>query len=79
MARTPKETTSEEPSSFESALAELEQLVSAMEGGQMPLDSLLDSYRRGALLLDYCRGRLKSVEDQVKVLDGALLKPWVDA
>jgi len=78
MARTPKETTPTDPPSYEAALAELEQLVAAMEGGQMPLDRLLDSYRRGAQLLDFCRIRLKAVEDQVKVLEDGQLKPWTD-
>lgn len=67
------------PASYEDALTELERLVSAMEGGQMPLDSLLESYRRGAELLSFCRGRLDAVETQVKVLDDGQLKPWVDA
>lgn len=79
MARSPKETTSADPSSYEAALAELEQLVAAMEGGQMPLDRLLDSYRRGAVLLEFCRSRLKAVEDQVKVLEDGQLKSWTDA
>lgn len=79
MARTPKETTPADPPSYEAALAELEQLVAAMEGGQMPLDRLLDSYRRGAQLLDFCRTRLKAVEDQVKVLEDGQLKSWTDA
>ncbi len=60
-------------------MAELEALVSAMEGGQMPLDRLLDSYQRGAELLDYCRGRLKAVEDQVKVLENGRLKDGAGA
>ena len=30
----------------------------------MPLDELLDGYRRGAELLNYCRGRLQAVEEQ---------------
>ena len=74
MARAPKESAAEEPASYESAMSELEALVSAMEGGQMPLDRLLVSYRRGAELLDYCRARLKAVEDQVKVLDDTRIK-----
>lgn len=79
MARTPKEAAPADPPSYEAALAELEQLVAAMEGGQMPLDRLLDSYRRGAQLLDFCRSRLKAVEDQVKVLEDGQLKPWTEA
>ncbi|MDM4767230.1 exodeoxyribonuclease VII small subunit [Pelomonas sp. SE-A7] len=67
------------PASYESALAELEQLVSAMEGGQLPLDQLLDNYRRGAELLGFCRERLVAVEQQVKLLDAGELKLWEDA
>ena len=54
-----------EPASYEQALAELDRLVTQMEGGQLPLDQLLDGYRRGAELLAYCRGRLQAVEEQV--------------
>jgi exodeoxyribonuclease VII small subunit len=61
---------------YEDALAELERLVAAMEGGQLPLDQLLDSYRRGAELLALCRSRLDAVEQQVKVLEDGQLKPW---
>jgi exodeoxyribonuclease VII small subunit len=65
------------PPRYEDALAELERLVAAMEGGQMPLDHLLDNYRRGAELLVFCRARLEAVEQQVKVLEDGQLKPWV--
>lgn len=65
------------PASYEEALAELEGLVGAMERGEMPLDRLLESYRRGAELLGFCRGRLEAVEAQVKILDDGQLKPWV--
>jgi exodeoxyribonuclease VII small subunit len=74
MARNP--TSSQEPASYELALAELDRLVQQMEGGQLPLDQLLDSYRRGAELLAFCRGRLQAVEEQVKVLEDGQLKAW---
>lgn len=64
------------PASYEDALAELDRLVSAMENGQLPLEQLLVSYRRGAELLEFCRGRLQAVEQQVKVLEEGQLKPW---
>ena len=67
------------PSSYEDALAELERLVAAMEAGQLPLDQLLETYRRGAELLAFCRSRLDAVEQQVKVLEDGQLKPWVAA
>ncbi len=68
-----------EPASYEAALAELDRLVQQMEGGQLPLDQLLDAYRRGATLLAFCRTRLQAVEEQVKLLDDGVLKPWTAA
>lgn len=62
--------------SYEQALAELDGLVQQMEAGQLPLDELLDSYRRGADLLAVCRSRLQTVEDQVKLLEDGQLKNW---
>ena len=61
---------------YEEALAELERLVQRMEDGQMPLDQLLGSYKRGAELLELCRARLAAVEEQVKVLEDGQLKAW---
>jgi exodeoxyribonuclease VII small subunit len=66
-----------EPPRYEDALAELERLVQRMEDGQLPLDQLLDNYRRGAALLELCRSRLGAIEQQVKVLEDGQLKPWV--
>lgn len=68
-----------EPASYEAALAELDRLVQSMESAQQPLDQLLDSYRRGAELLSWCRSRLDAVEQQVKVLENGQLQPWSDA
>jgi len=65
-----------QPATYEEALGELERLVAAMEGGQLPLDRLLESYKRGADLLTFCRARLEAVEEQVKVLEDGQLKPW---
>jgi exodeoxyribonuclease VII small subunit len=64
------------PASYEAAVAELDRLVAAMETGQMPLERLLASYRRGAQLLAFCRERLQAVEEQVKVLEDGQLRPW---
>jgi len=70
-------TTAASPTSYEDALGELDRLVAAMEAGQLPLDRLLESYKRGAELLTFCRTRLEAVEQQVKVLEDGQLKPWV--
>jgi exodeoxyribonuclease VII small subunit len=77
MAKTPPPSApaSAEPS-YEDALAELERLVASMEGGQLPLDRLMQAYGRGAELLNLCRQRLNAVEQQVKVLEDGQLRPW---
>ena len=62
------------PVDFESALAELEQLVNAMEGGALTLDSSLAAYRRGAELARLCQDKLCAAEQQVKVLEADVLK-----
>ena len=64
------------PASYEVAMEELDQLVAQLESGALPLDALLSSYQRGAVLLQYCRERLLAVEDQIKVLDDGVLKTW---
>lgn len=68
-----------DPGSYEQALAELERIVLAMEAGHMPLEGLLEGYRRGATLLSHCRARLEAVEEQVRVLEDGQLKPWSEA
>jgi exodeoxyribonuclease VII small subunit len=64
------------PPTYEQALTELEGLVQRIETGQMPLDQMLDSYKRGAELLALCRSRLAAVEQQVKVLEDGQLRAW---
>ena len=64
------------PKTFESALEELERLVADLEGGKLPLADSLAAYKRGAELLKYAQGELAQVEQQVKVLEGDVLKPF---
>ena len=67
------------PASYEEAVTELDALVASMEAGQLPLERMLESYRRGAELLVFCRSRLEAVEQQVKILENGQLKPWAPA
>ncbi len=64
------------PESFEGAMAELAQLVSQMESGQLPLEASVAAYARGSELVKYCAVQLEKVESQVKVLEGDMLKPF---
>ncbi|WP_310370234.1 exodeoxyribonuclease VII small subunit [Rhodoferax ferrireducens] len=77
-AAKPDKTASTEalPTSYEAAQIELEQLVGQLESGQLPLEQLLSGYQRGAQLLQFCRDKLEAVEQQIKVLDQGVLKPW---
>jgi len=73
---TPASTTVDTPATYEAAMAELEQLVGRLDSGDMPLEQMLQGYQRGAQLLQFCRDKLQSVEDQIKVLDNGDLKVW---
>ena len=64
------------PESFEQAMAELAQLVSQMEAGQLPLEASVAAYAHGSELVKYCAAQLEKVESQVKVLEGDMLKPF---
>src|SRR5437870_4344430 len=66
--------TPDAPASFEAALAELENIVSTMEGGQLPLAESLAAYKRGAELLQYCQTALKDAQQQVQILERGVLK-----
>lgn len=65
-----------EPFRFETALAELEQLVGQLEAGQLSLEDSLDAYRRGSHLLVACRERLDAVRRHVEILDGDVLRAF---
>jgi exodeoxyribonuclease VII small subunit len=61
---------------FESAVAELEGIVTSMESGQLSLEESLASYRRGAELLKFCQATLQEAQQQVKVLENGVLKTF---
>jgi exodeoxyribonuclease VII small subunit len=73
----PKKTdTADQPASFEAAMAELEQLVARMEAGELPLEASVAAYKRGSELVKYCAAQLEKVDNQVKILEGDMLKPF---
>lgn len=61
--------------SFEQALAELEKIVKKMEGGELSLEQALATHKRGLELAKFCQQRLEAAQQQVKVLEGEVLKP----
>jgi exodeoxyribonuclease VII small subunit len=64
------------PDNYEAALAELETLIARMEEGCLTLEASLGAYRRGTVLMAYCRKQLEKAEQQVRVLEGDMLKPF---
>jgi len=60
---------------FEKALAELEKVVAQMEGGSLGLEQALAAHKRGLELVRFCQQRLDAAQQQVKVLEGEILKP----
>jgi len=71
-----KLTPSIQPASFEEAMAELQQLVAKMEAGELPLEASVAAYKRGSELVKFCAAQLDRVDQQVKVLEGDMLKPF---
>ena len=58
--------------SFETALAELEQIVGRLESGQAPLEDSIKLYERGASLKAHCEARLEAARLRVeKIVVGA--------
>jgi len=51
--------------SFEEALAELENIVRGLEGGQSKLDDAISAYERGAFLKQHCEAKLKEAKAKV--------------
>lgn len=57
-----------ETMSFEEAMAALEQVVGALERGEVPLEQSIALYERGALLKKHCADKLKDAEEKVELI-----------
>lgn len=68
--------TLERPKDFESALAALEALVAKMESGDLSLEASLLAYEQGVALSKICQEQLSKAEQQVRMLEADLLKPF---
>jgi exodeoxyribonuclease VII small subunit len=62
--------------SFETALKELEGIVSRLEQGEVDLEDSIALYERGQALKAHCEGKLKAAEGRLeKIVLGAGGKP----
>ena len=57
-----------EEMSFETAMTELEQVVTQLERGDVALDASIALYERGAALKVHCEAKLKSAEEKVAAI-----------
>ena len=63
--------TSDDELTFEEAMAELDELVSRMEDGELSLDDSLKAFERGVMLTRKCQEALSQAELRVKTLTAA--------
>lgn len=65
--------------SFEAALAELETIVSKLEGGRVSLDESIALYEKGARLRRLCEDKLRAAEARIDLIvqtaDGMTTRP----
>jgi exodeoxyribonuclease VII small subunit len=59
---------------FETALAELENIVSSMEGGKLELEASISAYKRGMELMKHCQAQLANAEEQIRILENGEFK-----
>lgn len=58
--------------SFEDALRALEEVVRALEGGEVPLDDSITLYERGEALRRHCQARLDAAQARIeRIVAGA--------
>jgi exodeoxyribonuclease VII small subunit len=56
---------------FEDAMKELEQIVKALESGQVKLDEAVKAYERGAALKRHCEAKLADARMKVEKITGS--------
>ena len=64
---------SPESMGFESAMAELESLIQAVENNRLPLEETLNTYQRGQQLIARCNALLRNAEARIQQFDGSNL------
>ncbi|MCC6460053.1 MAG: exodeoxyribonuclease VII small subunit [Saprospiraceae bacterium] len=60
--------TTEAPATYETAYAELQQLVNALQNESVGIDELAEKVERAQWLIRFCRERLRQVETDVAKL-----------
>ncbi|MBL7782336.1 MAG: exodeoxyribonuclease VII small subunit [Saprospiraceae bacterium] len=59
----------DETPTYESAQAELQQIVQALQDETLPIDQLASTISRANALIRFCRERLRAIEEEVGKLN----------
>ena len=68
MATTPEPAARDDGKKFEAAMARLEEIVHALESGNLSLDESLRVFEEGTGLLRFCTRRLEAAERRIEIL-----------
>ena len=66
------------PESFESAMEQLETLVSKMESGDLSLEESLEAFEKGVHLTRFCQDQLQKAELKIQELNSKVETIEVD-
>lgn len=58
---------------FETAIAELEEIVQNMESGRLSLEESILAYRRGSELFQHCQKQLGEAERKIQIFENGQL------
>lgn len=58
--------------SFEEALSRLEEIVGAMEEGELSLDETVKLYKEGVELASFCGEKISGAKQQISILSAGL-------
>lgn len=57
--------------SYQDAVREIEEIISKIESGELNVDQLTNKVKRASLLLEICRKKLKTVDEEIsRIIDG---------
>jgi exodeoxyribonuclease VII small subunit len=57
--------------SYQDAVREIEEIISKIESGELNVDQLTDKVKRASLLLEICRKKLKTADEEIsRIIEG---------
>jgi exodeoxyribonuclease VII small subunit len=60
--------TEKNPPTLETAMQRVSEIVASMEGGDLPLEKLIESYEEGTALVTMCQEKLDAAEKRIQII-----------